>query len=288
VGTVVDAATLARRLGAPDLVLLDTRFRLADPAAGRELWEEGHLPTAHHADLDRHLSSPVGPGTGRHPLPEPESLAHRLCKWGIRRSTSVVVYDDAGGAIAARAWWLLRWLGHEDVAVLDGGLAAWLEDGGRLERGNTPAAPASFTPRPRPRWVVGTPELAVAPHDRPGVLVDVREPVRYRGLEEPIDPVAGHVPGAVNLPWQGNLGPDGRLLPQAPLAERYRAVIGDSAAGDVVFMCGSGVTACHGLLGMAHAGLGDGRLYAGSWSEWILDPARPVAGPDAGAGLADQ
>lgn len=287
-GTVVDAATLEGRLGAPGLVLLDARFRLADPTAGRGLWAQGHLPGAHYADLDRHLSAPVGPGTGRHPLPAPEALAHRLSRWGIGPDTSVVVYDDAGGAIAARAWWLLRWLGHDDVAVLDGGLAAWMANGGRLESGHVAAAPGAFTPRPRPEWVVATPELAVGPHDRPGVLVDVREAVRYRGLEEPIDPVAGHVPGAVNLPWQGNLGPDGRLLPRARLAARYRAVVGDSDPGGVVFMCGSGVTACHGLLAMAHAGLGDGRLYAGSWSEWILDPARPVAGPEAGEGCPDQ
>ena len=175
-----------------------------------------------------------------------------------------------------RAWWLLRWLGHEDVAVLDGGIGAWQAAGGLLERRAPDPVPRTFVGRPRDGLVAAVGEVAAGAQAGSMVLIDVREAARFEGRAEPIDPVAGHVPGAVNLPWPGNLGADGRFLPAESLAARYRGLL-SAGDGPPVFMCGSGVTACHGLLAMAHAGLGEGRLYAGSWSEWIRDPSRGVA-----------
>jgi len=276
VKTLIDAPTLRDRLGEDGLVVLDARFRLTEPSAGRALWAAGHVPGARYAHLDEDLSAPVTGTTGRHPLPDPGALAGRLSAWGVGPGTSVVVYDDAGGAIAARAWWLLRWLGHDDVAVLDGGIAAWEAAGGPVESRDPVPVPRAFTGRPRAGLVAAVAEVAAGVEVGSMVLVDVREAARFEGRAEPIDPVAGHVPGAVNLPWQGNLGADGRFLPPEALAARYRPLL---AGGEdmPVFMCGSGVTACHGLLAMAHAGLGEGRLYAGSWSEWIRDPSRRVA-----------
>jgi len=276
VKTLIDVPTLRDRLGEDGLVVLDARFRLTEPSAGRALWAAGHVPGARYAHLDEDLSAPVTGTTGRHPLPDPGALAGRLSAWGVGPGTSVVVYDDAGGAIAARAWWLLRWLGHDDVAVLDGGIAAWEAAGGPVESRDPVPIPRAFTGRPRAGLVAAVAEVAAGVEVGSMVLVDVREAARFEGRAEPIDPVAGHVPGAVNLPWQGNLGADGRFLPPEALAARYRPLL---AAGEdmPVFMCGSGVTACHGLLAMAHAGLGEGRLYAGSWSEWIRDPSRRVA-----------
>jgi len=274
--TLIDASALGDRLGEDGLVVLDARFRLTEPSAGRALWAAGHVPGARYAHLDADLSAPVTATTGRHPLPDPGALADRLSAWGVGPGTSVVVYDDAGGAIAARAWWLLRWLGHDDVAVLDGGIAAWEAAGGPVESRDPVPVPRAFTGRPRAGLVAAVAEVAAGVEVGSMVLVDVREAARFEGRAEPIDPVAGHVPGAVNLPWQGNLGADGRFLPPEALAARYRPLL---AGGEdmPVFMCGSGVTACHGLLAMAHAGLGEGRLYAGSWSEWIRDPSRRVA-----------
>jgi thiosulfate/3-mercaptopyruvate sulfurtransferase len=276
VKTLIDTATLKNRLGEDDLVVLDARFRLTEPSAGRTLWAAGHVPGARYAHLDADLSAPVTGTTGRHPLPDPDALAGRLSAWGVGPGTSVVVYDDAGGAIAARAWWLLRWLGHDDVAVLDGGIAAWEAAGGPVDSRDPVPIPRAFAGRPRAGLVAAVGEVEAGVGAGSMVLVDVREASRFEGRAEPIDPVAGHVPGAVSLPWQANLGADGRFLPPEALAARYQPLL---AAGEdmPVFMCGSGVTACHGLLAMAHAGLGEGRLYAGSWSEWIRDPSRPVA-----------
>src|SRR5690606_24268814 len=222
------------------------------------------------------LARPPGPRDGRHPLPDPDRFAARLGEWGIERGTTVVAYDDAGGAVAARLWWLLRWLGHERVAVLNGGFPRWRASGLPVE---------STIPRWEPRrysgytvnadWVVGADEIPEA--QRAGaLLVDVRAAARYRGEREPIDPVAGHVPGAVTRPFDANLAADGRLAEPAGLRAELEALAGGRPSRDVMAMCGSGVTACHLLLAMEHAGLGIGRLYAGSRSEWIRDPARPV------------
>ncbi len=276
--TLIDASALGSIAGAPNIAVLDCRFDLAAPEAGRRAFLAGHLPGARFVDLQRDLSGPVSAASGRHPLPDPQALAGRLGGLGIGGDTQVVVYDEASGAFAARAWWLLRWLGHRRVALLDGGLKAWLEAGGRLEIGEAPAAAERrFVPRVEHAAVLDTAQVAAALGDRSRLLIDARAPERYAGHVEPIDPVAGHVPGAVNHPFAANLTPDGRFAPAARLRALWLERLGGTEPGRAIVMCGSGVTACHDLLALEAAGLPGAALYAGSWSEWIRDPARPVA-----------
>ena len=271
--TLVDAQTLLARSGDPDLRLFDCRFSLADPGQGRRAYLEGHLPGAFYAHLDEHLSSPIGPRTGRHPLPDPSRLGAWLGRCGLRSDTQAAVYDDVGGAFAARLWWLLRWIGHERVALLDGGLQAWIAGGGELVREEPNEVPGALVPRPDDtRWVATDALIAELAAGR-ATVVDARAPERFRGEQEPIDPVAGHIPGAINLPLADNLGADGRFLDPAALGARFRQAIGDLAPERIVHSCGSGVNACHNLLAMEVAGLQGSRLYAGSWSERSARPS---------------
>jgi thiosulfate/3-mercaptopyruvate sulfurtransferase len=276
-GSLVDQASVAAHLDDALWVLVDCRAVLGDPLEGPRRYAAGHLPGARYANLESDLSGPVSVGSGRHPLPDPEALAERFGRWGIGSDSQVVAYDDAGGAYAARLWWLARWLGHEQVAVLDGGLQAWVAAGHALVAGAPEVRSRHFVGAPRDdAWLDTGEVLEVVQGDAPGLLIDARGAARFAGSEEPIDPVAGHIAGAVNLPFTGNLGADGRFLPSAELAARYRAALGKRAPEQVVAYCGSGVTACHALLAMEHAGLCGARLYAGSWSEWLRDPARPL------------
>lgn len=276
--TLIAAEDLMRELaGAHPPLLLDCSFDLADPAAGRRAWSEGHLPGAFYLHLDEDLSGAKrgadGRFRGRHPLPERALLASRLGALGIGEGTPVVAYDAQGGPYAARAWWLLKWLGHEDVTVLDGGVAAWRAAGGTL----TAAAPVPRSAPPYPLHAAAMPTLD-AEAVRAGLgrlrLVDARAGERFRGEVEPLDRAAGHIPGARNRFFKDNLAPDGRFKSAAELKAQWAPLVGD---GPVVHYCGSGVTACHNLLAAAHAGLGEGALYPGSWSEWSDDPARPQA-----------
>ena len=280
--TLIDVGALQELLARPRLAVIDCRFNLMNPDAGRQAYLQAHIPGARHADLNRDLSAPIGPDTGRHPLPPPEAFAAWLGALGVGDDTQVVAYDEANGSIAARLWWMLRWLGHEAVAVLDGGFKTWIAHGGALESGETdPEAPERvtrhFTPRIEAGSVVSTPELERALQDSTAVLVDARAPERYAGTVEPIDALAGHIPGAVNHPFTANLGADGRFLPAAELKRRWQERLPGSDPKKLVAMCGSGVTACHNLLSLEAAGLSGGKLYAGSWSEWIRDPRRPIA-----------
>ena len=259
---------------ATPLVLLDCSFDLADAAAGERAHAAGHLPGALYVHLDRDLSGAKTGRNGRHPLPQREALAARAGAWGIAPGVQVVCYDAQGMPYAARAWWLLRWLGHEAVAVLDGGVAAWTAAGGALTR--EPAIARSqppYPPRPPGMPTVDAAELLARLGSRP--VLDARAAERFRGDVEPLDPVAGHIPGAMNRFFKDNLQPDGRLQPAAQLREAFAALHADPA--QLVHQCGSGVTACHNLLAMEHAGLRGSALYPGSWSEWCADPARPVA-----------
>ena len=266
---------MAARLAEPRLRLVDCRASLQDVAAGRTAYAKGHLPGASFADLLDDLSGPIVPGqTGRHPLPSPETFAAKARAWGIGATSRVVVYDDAGGAFAARLWWLLRWLGHDSVAVLDGGFPAWVAHGLPVTDEIAPLAPGDFTPRPRVELLAAAKELET-PQSPSRRLFDARAPERFRGEVEPIDPVAGHIPGAVNLPFADNLK-DARFRSPAELRERFARALDGTAPEEAVVYCGSGVTACHDVLAFAHAGLALPRLYAGSWSEWITDPARPT------------
>jgi thiosulfate/3-mercaptopyruvate sulfurtransferase len=270
---------LARRGGGHWPVVLDCSFDLADTTAGESMHLAGHLPGARYAHLDRDLSGPkTARGAidgGRHPLPSREAFAATAAAWGIGPDTPVVAYDAQGGPYAARAWWMLRWLGHQAVAVLDGGLAAWKAAGGPLEQGRASAEAASH-PYPLGRTAMPTvPAGELVAHVGRHLVIDARAPERYRGEVEPLDAQAGHIPGARNRFFKDNLDAAGCFLPAAELRRAFEAF--GVAPERVVHQCGSGVTACHNLLAMETAGMPGSALYPGSWSEWSADPARPVA-----------
>jgi thiosulfate/3-mercaptopyruvate sulfurtransferase len=257
-----------------DIVVIDTRFDLLKPDAGRADWQAGHIPNSVYLHLDTDLAGTKTGRNGRHPLPERADFACTLGRAGVTPSSLVVTLDAQGGPYAARAWWMLRWMGHDDVAVLDGGLGAWLAAGGALTPQVTPPAAAPPYP-PRAARVEFVDASALAASLGTIRLIDARAPERFRGEVEPLDTRAGHIPGALNRFFKDNLGPDGRFKPAAQLREEFAAFAAGPHA--VVHQCGSGVTACHNLLAMEQAGLGGSKLYPGSWSEWSSDPARPVA-----------
>jgi thiosulfate/3-mercaptopyruvate sulfurtransferase len=273
---LISTSELAPVLDDPGWLVADCRFDLGKPEAGLAAFRAGHIPGARHVDLERHLSTPVSPASGRHPLPSPDAFAATLGSLGAGNETRVVCYDGGSGAFAARLWWMLRWVGHDAVAVLDGGFAAWVAEGRPVSTAETPARRAEFIPRPRPEMVLDVDRVMRALAEG-GTLVDLRGAERFEGKVEPLDAVAGHVPGAVNLPYAENLAADGHFRAPAELAALWRARAGARPGHAPVCMCGSGVTACQGLLALEAAGIRGGRLYAGSWSEWIRDPARPVA-----------
>lgn len=275
--TLVDTATLAAHLSDPDWRVVDCRFELGDPAAGALQFERGHIPGAVYAHLDHDLSAPRTPWSGRHPLPEPAVLESTFGRLGIGPGVQVVACDESGGAYAARLWWLLRWLGHREAAVLDGGLKAWRAERRALVATPSEVKPRQFSARPDHDAHVTADDVAsLVAHDR-SLLIDARAAERFEGRIEPLDPKAGHVPGARSYPYSQNLGADGRFLPAAELRARFDALRGSRPASAIVSMCGSGVTACHTLLALSVAGLEGARLYPGSWSEWCRDPGRPVA-----------
>jgi len=279
---LLSAAELAARLDQPDLRILDCRFALEDPAYGALHYEQGHIPGARYADLERDLSGPVQKGvTGRHPLPAPPRLVERLRAWGIDDDSQVVLYDDGPGAFAARAWWLLAWLGKRDgVFLLDGGLKAWRAADLPLSAERPAVVPGHFGGRPDPSLLVDAEALRQRLDDPQLTLIDARALPRFRGEVEPLDPVAGHIPGARCAAFTDNLGADGRFLPREQLRRRFAGLLDGRPAEQLVAYCGSGVTACHNLFALSLAGYPLAPLYAGSWSEWLTDPSRPVATGD--------
>ncbi|RJG13927.1 sulfurtransferase [Pseudomonas cavernicola] len=270
---------LATRLGRPNVLILDCRFALDDAAYGQRSYAEGHIAGAQFADLERDLSGPIVKGlTGRHPLPDPAVLIESLRSWGLDTASEVVLYDDGPGAFAARAWWLLAWLGKRDgVFLLDGGLKAWREAGLALTAEPTAANRGNFHGQPDARLLVSAEQLQQRFGDPQLTLLDARALPRFRGEVEPIDPVAGHIPGAQCAVFTDNLGADGRFLPAEQLRQRFANQLGQRSPAGLVAYCGSGVTACHNLFALSLAGYALAPLYAGSWSEWITDPQRPVA-----------
>jgi thiosulfate/3-mercaptopyruvate sulfurtransferase len=274
--TLISTEELAQHLGDSDFVIVDCRHNLADTAAGENAYRQAHIPGAHFLHLDRDLSGVKTGRNGRHPLPEVGALASALGRIGIDASKQVVAYDQNTGMWASRLWWLLRWLGHERVAVLDGGVDKWVAERRPLSAELPAQRESTFTPKPAPLNVSAEEVLR---HLGEGgmTILDARAPERYRGDMEPIDPVAGHIPGAINRPYTVNLTPQGTLKAPAALRHEFEAQLAGRDPASVVHHCGSGVTACHNLLAMAVAGLPGSRLYPGSWSEWCSDPSRPIA-----------
>jgi thiosulfate/3-mercaptopyruvate sulfurtransferase len=273
--TLVSSGELALHIGDPNWVVIDCRHNLAAVDAGEKAYRAAHIPGALFMHIDRELSGAKNGSNGRHPLPDPAALAATFGAFGIDSSKQVVAYDQNTGMWASRLWWLLRWLGHSAVAVLDGGLDQWLAEGHPTSNNAPAPVPSRFVARP-PVGAVSAEEILGHLGDGAMLVLDARAPERYRGDLEPIDPVAGHIPGARNRPYTENLE-GGRLKPAGLLRSEFEALLGDRAPASVVHQCGSGVTACHNALAMAVAGLPGSRLYPGSWSEWIADPARPIA-----------
>jgi len=283
--TLISAADLHDHLHDPDFIIVDCRFELSVKGgkndAGRNAYLQSHIPGAVYAHLNEDLSAPVGEKTGRHPLPDPRTLASTFSRWGIDASKQVIAYDaDTGAMAAARLWWLLRWLGHERVAVLNGGFKHWLAAGYETTNTEYTPQPAQFKGVARASMVADAKEVALRASQADWRVLDARAPERFAGKVEPIDPVAGHVPGAVNLPMTLNLQNDGMWQPAATLRTQFVATLGRVNGAHTIAMCGSGVTACHNLLALDIAGIHAAKLYAGSWSEWITDDSRPVARDD--------
>ena len=274
-GTLIATEILAPHLGA-DWAIVDCRFDLQAAPWGREQYLAAHIPGAVYASLNDDLAGPRTGFNGRHPVPSVDSLTTTLGRLGIASGTQVVVYDQDSGMYASRLWWLLRYMGHEAVALLDGGWAKWTREGRPTRGGHEQRPSATFAASPRPELRVNVDEVASRLRDPNTLLVDARGPERFEGRSEPIDRAAGHIPGAVNHYYKSNVTDEGTLLPPEALRESFSRLLADRAPAEAVMYCGSGITACHNLLAMEHAGLPGARLYPGSWSEWSADPTRPI------------
>jgi thiosulfate/3-mercaptopyruvate sulfurtransferase len=274
--TLVSCAELAAHLNEPKWIVFDCRHDLFDVDAGLKAYAQAHVPGAFHLHLDRDLSAPATGTNGRHPLPGPAAFAELLGRFGVTRGVQVVAYDAGPGPYASRLWWMLRWLGHADVAVLDGGYARWVAEARPVATDLPRARPAEFRGGAGEQWLTAD-EIEAHLGQPDQLILDARSPDRFRGENETLDPVGGHIPGAANRFFMANLAPDGAFKPAAQLREEFLQVLGAAEPENVVHQCGSGVTACHNLLAMEVAGLTGSRLYPGSWSEWCADPARPVA-----------
>lgn len=270
--TIISTEALSQHLADPYWVVIDCRFTLTETEAGRAAYVKGHIPGARYAHLDEDLSGSKNGLNGRHPLPEVQAFAQKLGAWGVDNQTQVVVYDDSFGAIAVRLWWMLRWLGHDAVALLDGGLPKWQREKRPFTADLPKIETSVFVPQVRAEMLADTDAVAQGTN----LILDARAEMRFIGEIEPLDPVAGHVPGAKNVPFDDNLDMDGTLLSPEELRAQYTDYLDGTVPEQVIHMCGSGVTACHNLLAMEHAGLKGGKLYAGSWSEWIVDPSHPI------------
>jgi thiosulfate/3-mercaptopyruvate sulfurtransferase len=271
--TLVSIDTLAENYTNPNWVIVDCHFLLDDLEAGRKAYQRSHIPGAIYAHLDEHLTGPIIPGkTSRHPLPDINAFTITLSNWGIDEDTQVVAYDNRGGAIAVRLWWMLKWLGHDAVAVLDGSFSHWKKAGLPTTDEIPTPQPKTFVPKPRPELIANLEEIETIKQHPKKLLVDSRAAERYRGEIEPIDPVAGHIPGAVNRFYMDNLDENGKMKAIPELKEIFSTLIGDRSPENVIFYCGSGVTSAHNILAMAYVGLGMSKIYPGSWSEWINDP----------------
>lgn len=280
-GDLIDVTMLKELLETTECRVVDCRFDLFDPNKGRREYLGGHIPGAVHADMDKDLASKITPDSGRHPLPDPAVFCQTLENWGISDETHVVAYDYGNGSLAVRLWWMLRWLGHDNVSVLDGGFGAWTAANQSIEQVAPDHVAGEFNASPNESMIATTVEIATAvANDSTINLIDARDEVRFKGEKEPIDPVAGRIPGARNLPLSRNLNSDGSWQSPTALSEIWEAFDDARPPHEAIVMCGSGVTACHLILSAVLAGRSEPRLYVGSWSEWIRDEKRPVATGD--------
>ena len=275
--TLISAQTLHQNINNPKWIIIDCRFSLADCAVGYSAYRHGHIPNARYADLNKDLSSEIRSYTGRHPLPNCKVLSQKLGAWGVSNHSQVIVYDDAAGAFAGRLWWLLRSLGHDNVAVLDGGIKHWQKLSLPITTKLPTVKSSLFRPYINPTLWLNAEQVANELARKKIRLIDARTPERYKGEQEPIDPVAGHIPGAINRPLPLNINTEGLFLSPDELKRQFKPLLGSITPEQTVHYCGSGVTACHNLLAMEYAGLTGSKLYAGSWSEWITNPNRAIA-----------
>lgn len=274
--TLISTQELAAHIDDPSWVLIDCRFDLADKEWGAEEYEVLHIPGAVYAHLEKDICGPITPTSGRHPLPEPGKFIASMQRLGINNDSQVVVYDATGGGMAGRLWWQLKFYGHNKVALLNGGLPKWLTEGRDTSEGVENNKPGNFTGKPDSRMMVTTDEVKTMLGSKTIAIIDARSPERFRGEVEPIDTVAGRIPGALNRFYNNNLDSSGQFLPAGTLKTAFESLLGELKPQEAVAYCGSGTTACHNLVAMAYAGLPMPRLYVGSWSEWIRDPKNPV------------
>lgn len=276
-GMLVSTAVLAAHVSDPAWVVFDCRHDLADHAKGERAYRESHIAGAHFAGVEHALAGHKTGRNGRHPLPAPQMFADFLAQAGVTENSTVVAYDDAGGLYAARLWWIARWIGLPNVALLDGGWQKWCAEGRAVTKDVPVPRPTALSARPAPGVVWDAAEVLRRINNPASALIDARAAERFRGDVEPIDPVAGHIPGALNRFYKANLNADLTMRPAAELRREFEAMIGARKPEEVGHQCGSGITACANIFAMEYAGLRGSKLYAGSWSEWIADPARPVA-----------
>lgn len=275
--TIISAQQLNEIIDNDNVRVFDCRFSLKDPQGGLKNYRAGHLPNAQFADMDTQLSSAMTETSGRHPLPEVEIFINQLKEWGINNDTQIVAYDDISGAFAARLWWMLRWVGHDNVAVLDGGMQKWTDAGFGVSQDEVNFAQGSFSGAANMQWLVDIDTVQSELAAGQITLIDARSADRFTAKDQKTDPVPGHVPGSTSLPFPGNLTKDGLFESPAVIKQRFTNTIQDQPITNVVNMCGSGVTACHNLLAQAVAGLPPTKIFIGSWSQWIRDPTRPIA-----------
>ena len=273
---LIDPRDLSLHLNDPQWVIFDCRHDLMDLVKGERLYREGHIPGAHFANIDTDLSGEKTGHNGRHPLPSPAAFAAFLARHGVSQTAAIVAYDDVGGQFASRLWWMARWIGLANVYLLDGGIGKWIAERGAISTDVPVPQPVALKANPDPLMLCGAADVQAHLGDPAHRLIDARSPERYRGEVEPIDPVAGHIPGAVNRFFKDNLNADLTLRPSDEIVQGFTALIGDVLPANVIHQCGSGVTACMNIFAMEMAGLKGSKLYAGSWSEWVSDPARPI------------
>lgn len=275
--TIISAKDLIKNLNNENFIIFDCRCDISDSSYGIDAYNEGHIENSIFVDIDHDLASEKTADSGRHPLPDPELFSEKLSQWGMTNNKQAVIYDDAGGAFAGRMWWILKWLGHPDVAVLDGALGAWMSAGGKLTSKATIFERAVFEPNLNNSMHVSIKDVEDAQYKMNKLIIDARSKERYLGIKDPVDPIAGHIPGAISHPLGKNLDKNGHFKSPEELRHNFIKLIGDTDSSDIISMCGSGITACHNILALEISGIKNVSLFVGSWSEWITDKSRPIA-----------